>query len=80
MPNLAYALVDSTFEPFRAGELVVKPASEPWEKQAYYGLRRAVFSDEQQLLPQDKDGAVVTPDERIVHAFTDRDAAKALAT
>lgn len=56
MPTLAYALVDSTFGPFRAGELVVKPATEHWEKQAYYALRRAVFSDEQQLLPQDKDG------------------------
>ncbi|HEY0289365.1 MAG TPA: MSMEG_0567/Sll0786 family nitrogen starvation N-acetyltransferase [Pseudomonas sp.] len=55
MQNLAFALVDSTFEPFRAGELVVKPASEHWEKQAYFALRRAVFSDEQQLLAQDKD-------------------------
>ncbi|MGY2857676.1 putative N-acetyltransferase (TIGR04045 family) [Pseudomonas tolaasii] len=55
MPNLAFALVDSTFEPFRAGELVVKPASEHWEKQAYFTLRRSVFSDEQQLLVQDKD-------------------------
>jgi putative N-acetyltransferase (TIGR04045 family) len=55
MQNLAYALVDSTFEPFRAGELVVKPASEHWEKQAYFALRRSVFSDEQQLLAQDKD-------------------------
>jgi len=55
MPNLAFALVDSTFEPFRAGELVVKPASEHWEKQAYFALRRSVFSDEQQLLVQDKD-------------------------
>ena len=55
MANLAFALVDSTFEPFRAGELLVKPASESWEKQAYFALRRAVFSDEQQLLAQDKD-------------------------
>ena len=50
MLNLAFALVDSTFEPFRAGELLVKPASEHWEKQAYFALRRSVFSDEQQLL------------------------------
>lgn len=56
MSSLAFALVDSTFEPFRAGELLVKPATEHWEKQAYYALRRAVFSDEQQLLAQDKDG------------------------
>ncbi|MEQ7922239.1 MSMEG_0567/Sll0786 family nitrogen starvation N-acetyltransferase [Xanthomonas sp. WHRI 1810A] len=55
MHSLAFALVDSTFEPFRAGELVVKPASEHWEKQAYFALRRSVFSDEQQLLAQDKD-------------------------
>lgn len=55
MSSLAFALVDSTFEPFRAGELSVKPATEQWEKQAYYALRRAVFSDEQQLLAQDKD-------------------------
>lgn len=55
MNNLAFALVDSTFEPFRAGELVVKPATENWEKQAYFALRRAVFSDEQQLLAHDKD-------------------------
>jgi putative N-acetyltransferase (TIGR04045 family) len=55
MQNLAFALVDSTFEPFRAGELVVKPACEYWEKQAYFALRRSVFSDEQQLLAQDKD-------------------------
>ncbi len=43
MANLAFALVDSTFEPFRAGELLVKPAGENWEKQAYFALRRAVF-------------------------------------
>ena len=55
MSNAAFALVDSTFEPFRAGELWVKPASEHWEKQAYFALRRSVFSDEQQLLVQDKD-------------------------
>ncbi|MCR8719497.1 MSMEG_0567/Sll0786 family nitrogen starvation N-acetyltransferase [Pseudomonas syringae] len=55
MSSLAFALVDSTFEPFRAGELLVKPASEHWEKQAYFALRRSVFSDEQQLLAQDKD-------------------------
>lgn len=55
MPNSAFALVDSTFEPFRSGELLVKPASESWEKQAYFALRRSVFSDEQQLLAQDKD-------------------------
>ena len=54
MPNSAFALVDSTFEPFRAGELWVKPASEHWEKQAYFALRRSVFSDEQQLLVQDR--------------------------
>jgi putative N-acetyltransferase (TIGR04045 family) len=56
MSSLAFALVDSTFEPFRAGELVVKPVTEHWEKQDYYALRREVFSDEQQLLAQDKDG------------------------
>jgi putative N-acetyltransferase (TIGR04045 family) len=52
----AFALIsDDSFAPFLASDLLVRPASEPWEKQSYYALRRAVFSDEQQLLPHDKD-------------------------
>lgn len=55
MAEHAFALVDSTFADFLAGDLLVKPAEHAWEKSDYYGLRRAVFSQEQQLLAQDKD-------------------------
>lgn len=51
----AFALVDDQFAPFRADDLLVKPASEAWERRAYFALRRAVFSEEQQLLAQDRD-------------------------
>lgn len=55
MADSAFALVDDHFAPFLAGDLLVKPASEPWEQREYYALRQAVFADEQQLLAQDKD-------------------------
>lgn len=55
MANSNYALTEGSFTPFLAGDLRVKPASEAWEKRAYYALRRTVFSDEQQLLTQDRD-------------------------
>lgn len=55
MAELAFALTHDTFNDFLAGELRVKPASEAWERSGYYALRRAVFSDEQRLLEQDKD-------------------------
>jgi putative N-acetyltransferase (TIGR04045 family) len=55
MAEHAFALIDGTFPGFLAGDLLVKPAEEAWERQHYYALRRAVFSDEQQLLAQDKD-------------------------
>jgi putative N-acetyltransferase (TIGR04045 family) len=55
MAEHAFALIDDCFADFLAGELRVKPASEAWERQHYYALRRAVFSDEQRLLAQDKD-------------------------
>lgn len=55
MAEHAFALIDDTFAGFLAGDLLVKPAGEAWERRHYYALRRAVFSDEQQLLAQDKD-------------------------
>jgi len=55
MAEHAFALVDGTFPAFLAGDLLVKPAEQDWERRDYYALRRAVFSDEQQLLAQDKD-------------------------
>ncbi|WP_395853294.1 MSMEG_0567/Sll0786 family nitrogen starvation N-acetyltransferase [Cystobacter fuscus] len=51
----SFALVSDTFEPWRAGDLRVKPASEAWERADYYALRRAVFVGEQRLLEQDRD-------------------------
>lgn len=56
MPKSSFALIDDGFAPFLAGDLLVKPAREAWEKRDYYALRCAVFSEEQQLLAQDKDG------------------------
>lgn len=55
MAEHAFALIDGTFADFLAGDLLVKPAIEAWERRDYYALRRAVFSEEQQLLVQDKD-------------------------
>nr|GFD58430.1 hypothetical protein [Tanacetum cinerariifolium] len=55
MAEHAYAIVNSTFADFLAGDLLVKPAEQAWEKADYYALRRAVFSREQQLFSQDKD-------------------------
>jgi len=55
MAEQAFALIDGTFADFLAGDLLVRPAVESWERQDYYALRRAVFSLEQQLLVQDKD-------------------------
>ncbi|WP_241002281.1 hypothetical protein [Pseudomonas viridiflava] len=55
MAEHAFALIDGTFKDFLAGDMLVKPADEAWERRHYYALRRAVFSKEQQLLAQDKD-------------------------
>ena len=55
MAEHAFALIDGTFNDFLAGDMLVKPADEAWERHHYYALRRAVFSEEQQLLAQDKD-------------------------
>ncbi|MNO95704.1 Acetyltransferase (GNAT) family protein [compost metagenome] len=55
MAEHAFALTDDTFNDFLAGDLLVKPATEAWERSGDYALRRAVFSDEQQLLDQDRD-------------------------
>ncbi|CAH0648376.1 MULTISPECIES: MSMEG_0567/Sll0786 family nitrogen starvation N-acetyltransferase [Pseudomonas] len=55
MAEHAFALTGDTFNDFLAGELLVKPATEAWERSGYYTLRRAVFSEEQRLLEQDKD-------------------------
>ncbi|MGG2397808.1 MSMEG_0567/Sll0786 family nitrogen starvation N-acetyltransferase [Pseudomonas sp. SH1-B] len=51
----AFALNDDTFRDFLAGDLLVKPATERWEREAYYRLRRAVFAEEQGLFAQDRD-------------------------
>ena len=55
MAEHVFALIDETFCDFLAGELLVKPADQAWEREDYYGLRREVFCEEQQLLAQDKD-------------------------
>lgn len=55
MAEHAFALSEDTFRDFLAGDLLIKPAAEAWERGGYYALRRSVFSDEQQLLDQDKD-------------------------
>lgn len=55
MAEHAFALTNDTFSDFLAGDLRVKPATEVWERAGYYALRRAVFSDEQRLLEQDRD-------------------------
>ena len=55
MAEHAFALTDDSFSDFLAGDLLVKPASESWERAGYYALRRAVFSDEQRLLEHDRD-------------------------
>jgi len=55
MAKHAFALSDDTFADFLAGDLLVKPVSETWERNGYYDLRRAVFSQEQRLLEQDRD-------------------------
>lgn len=55
MAEHAFALSEDTFRDFLAGDLLVKPAIETWERCGYFALRRAVFSEEQRLLEQDKD-------------------------
>ncbi|UUY08639.1 GNAT family N-acetyltransferase [Pseudomonas sp. J452] len=55
MAEHAFALNDDTFRDFLADDLLVKPAAERWERDAYYRLRRAVFAEEQRLLSQDRD-------------------------
>ena len=55
MAEHAFALTADTFADFLADDLLVKPATEAWERSGYYALRRAVFSDEQRLMEQDKD-------------------------
>ncbi|QIB50717.1 MSMEG_0567/Sll0786 family nitrogen starvation N-acetyltransferase [Pseudomonas sp. OIL-1] len=55
MAEHLFALTEDSFPDFRADDVLVKPASEAWEKSEYFALRRRVFSEEQQLLPQDKD-------------------------
>lgn len=60
MAEHAFALSDDTFRDFLTGDLLVKPATERWEREDYYRLRRAVFAEEQGLFNQDRD----------VHDFT----------
>ncbi len=55
MTRHAFALTHDTFVDFLAGDMLVKPAVEAWERAGYYALRHAVFSAEQGLLEQDKD-------------------------
>ncbi|MCL5043400.1 MAG: GNAT family N-acetyltransferase [Gammaproteobacteria bacterium] len=55
MADHLFALTEDSFPDFRADDVLVKAASEAWEKAEYFALRRRVFSEEQQLLPQDKD-------------------------
>jgi len=55
MAEHAFALNDDTFRGFLTGDLLVKPATERWEREAYYRLRRSVFAEEQGLFSQDRD-------------------------
>ncbi len=55
MAEHAFALSEDTFRDFLADDLLVKPASETWERSGYYALRRTVFCEEQRLLEKDKD-------------------------
>ena len=55
MADHAFALTADTFTDFLADDLLVKPATESWERSGYFALRRAVFSEEQRLLEHDKD-------------------------
>lgn len=55
MAQVSFSWVDSGFPEFLADDIAVKPVSERWERDAYYSLRRSVFSDEQKLLATDRD-------------------------
>ncbi|MEH6564797.1 MAG: MSMEG_0567/Sll0786 family nitrogen starvation N-acetyltransferase [Halopseudomonas sp.] len=55
MAEHSFVLTEDSFPDYRADDVLVKVASEAWEKAEYFGLRRQVFSAEQQLLQQDKD-------------------------
>lgn len=50
-----FALIEDSYPTFLAGDLLVKPADQAWERRHYYALRREVFCEEQQLLAQDRD-------------------------
>jgi putative N-acetyltransferase (TIGR04045 family) len=46
--------VEDTFDDYRSHDIVVKVANTPWEQQAYYTLRKQVFSKEQKILPDNE--------------------------
>ncbi|HMU66139.1 MAG TPA: GNAT family N-acetyltransferase [Cellvibrionaceae bacterium] len=54
MAKLCYAFDEQTFADFRSQHIQVKPASSPWEKQRYFALRKAVFAQEQKILPDNE--------------------------
>lgn len=54
MARLQYAFDDQQFTDFRSQHIQVKVADSSWEKQRYFALRKAVFAQEQQILPDNE--------------------------
>jgi putative N-acetyltransferase (TIGR04045 family) len=54
MAKFNYAFDDQTFQDFRSQHLQVKVANSSWEKQRYFALRKAVFAQEQKILPDNE--------------------------
>lgn len=54
MAKCQYALVDDVFKEFRSQHIRVKVADSSWEKQGYFHLRKATFSLEQKILPDNE--------------------------
>ena len=54
MARLKYAFDDQLFTDFRSQHIQVKVAETSWEKQRYFALRKSVFAQEQQILPNNE--------------------------
>ena len=54
MPKCSFAFVEDTFDSYRSHDVAVKVADTAWEKNAYYALRKQVFSREQKILPDNE--------------------------
>jgi putative N-acetyltransferase (TIGR04045 family) len=57
MPKSSFAFIEERFNAFRAQDFAVKVAESKWEKNAYFRLRREVFSREQKILPDNETDA-----------------------